>query len=595
MMRFATLFTFSFALVLCAVVNAEWRPSSKAGWLRWYENGKHSHSMNLKTRTVLKRNGKGYVKSDIESLPKDAASELLKAVQHYGVGTKVPAQIKAHNTSHTTIEYMPFLAVFSNGKPSLLIPPNKQFVELPPDAMANSNIRNPFSEEDPSIVVKQVYVIVKTSLGQRTITASKGDGANVELSISDSQFLPPLVRETIKFAGIASKTTGPGSITAIEVAEKSLEQARQKFTAARPKLALETQKECEKKLASVESLVKLVRRHLRSRAQLVEAEAKVAEAARKLAEGRRAKAQLEEQAAAAKKKPWRPGAAHSRHANVVAGKLRPNWVPAPGYVWSGDPSGGNWSVKWSPGRKHPARNRIVAGSKPRTWKPIAGYSFAGKPADGDWSVKWTPGIRHSEQTHVIAANGESKWLPERGYEWADSSAMRVRKISNTRPAAKPGKTTPSRKFDKDVYLVGFDYEYDDYSASSQVGQAFWIHEKDYSQLIDTRRTVTSQYIYGATIAGSIENKTKHTMRVRIRVTGRTKKVSSWALLGSRAMGGKQIDDEFDVKIGPGGGSFSKYYDLQKLKTTGLNSIVNETTPSGTYFEHGPFVTVSVLD
>ncbi|MDA1054821.1 MAG: hypothetical protein O3C40_30715 [Planctomycetota bacterium] len=76
MKRFAALLAVSFPLVICSLVNAEWRPSSKEGWIRWYEDGKHTYSMNLKTQTVLKRNGKGYVQSDINSLPKDAVREL---------------------------------------------------------------------------------------------------------------------------------------------------------------------------------------------------------------------------------------------------------------------------------------------------------------------------------------------------------------------------------------------------------------------------------------------------------------------------------------------------------------------------------------
>lgn len=77
---------------------------------------------------------------------------------------------------------------------------------------------------------------------------------------------------------------------------------------------------------------------------------------------------------------WTPNINHPNHKNVIAGKQKNTWLPAPGYAWINEKDN-DFSVKWVPGKRNPFFPNVIAGEKENNWSPAPGYKWASNKAN----------------------------------------------------------------------------------------------------------------------------------------------------------------------------------------------------------------------
>jgi len=87
MHRTAQLLVLTLVVSICSTAAAEWRKSTKEGWIRWHEDGKHLYSLNIETqgvlRVVVKEGKKTYEKGTFKDLPVKAVRELATAIKQW--------------------------------------------------------------------------------------------------------------------------------------------------------------------------------------------------------------------------------------------------------------------------------------------------------------------------------------------------------------------------------------------------------------------------------------------------------------------------------------------------------------------------------
>jgi len=110
-------------------------------------------------------------------------------------------------------------------------------------------------------------------------------------------------------------------------------------------------------------------------------------------------------------------------------------APAPGYKWkSGD--GENREVIWSPGTPHSEFANVVAHSTEGQWMPAPGYIWSGESLHviltpgfeiRQGKPQWSPGVPHPVIPNVVASSSRDHWAPAPGYVWGDLSSEKLSK------------------------------------------------------------------------------------------------------------------------------------------------------------------------
>jgi hypothetical protein len=137
---------------------------------------------------------------------------------------------------------------------------------------------------------------------------------------------------------------------------------------------------------------------------------------------------------------WEPDQQHPDYSNVIASKTEKIWIPRNGYKFIINNDKCDLRVRpkqlpnensyesWEPGNPHPKYPNVMASKTKVQWISEPGYKIL-HPGTNDLTAIWEPGQQHPDYPNVIASKTEKIWIPRNGYKFIinnDKCDLRVR-------------------------------------------------------------------------------------------------------------------------------------------------------------------------